>query len=118
MKKLVAPEFTASLRSSPGKLIVTAGAWLPELLGEAYAPLFKTYRQLQFWFAVENAARFSPERFPIFIWELPNSTRGIYGFPAIDGPNGGIKVASEQFRKNGRQSSSTVCCRAWTVLRC
>ena len=82
---------------SAGKLIVAAGAWLPALLGDAYAPLFKIYRQLQFWFALEDAAPFSPEGFPIFIWELQNSARGLYGFPAIDGPARGIKVASEQF---------------------
>src|ERR1043165_8575184 len=45
-----------------------------------------------------RAARpFSPEGFPICIGELQNSARGLYGFPAIDGPARGIKVASEQF---------------------
>src|SRR5204862_7539108 len=71
--------------------------WLPEVLGETHAPLVNIYRQTQFWFAVEDVAPFLPERFPIFIWELKDSTLGIYGFPAIDGPDGGIKVASEEF---------------------
>jgi len=80
---------------SAEKLIVAAGAWLPDLLPE-YARLFKIYRQVQLWFEVEDAAAFAPERFPVFIWELQNSARGIYGFPALNGANA-IKIASEEF---------------------
>jgi sarcosine oxidase len=82
-------------RYSVGRLIVAAGAWLPQLIPE-YARLFKIYRQMQFWLEVEDAQAFAPERFPIFIWELPNSKQGLYGFPALDGAQA-IKVASEQF---------------------
>jgi sarcosine oxidase len=39
---------------------------------------------------------FRPDRFPVFIWELPNSPQGIYGFPALDNC-GGIKIATESF---------------------
>jgi sarcosine oxidase len=81
---------------SSNKLILAAGAWLPELLDQRYAPLFKVYRQTQFWFQVEDVRAFAPEHFPVFIWELQNSTRGIYGFPALHGA-GAIKVASETF---------------------
>lgn len=83
-------------RYSAAKLILAPGAWLPELLGEPYASLFKVYRQTQFWLEVEGAAAFAPDRFPVFIWELQNSTRGIYGFPALDGACA-IKIASESF---------------------
>lgn len=76
-------------------LVVAAGAWLPQLLPE-YARTFQVYRQTQFWFTVEDPAAFAPERFPVFIWELRNSRRGIYGFPAIDGA-GTVKIASEEF---------------------
>lgn len=79
-----------------GKLIVAAGPWLPQLLGERYMHLFKIYRQVQFWFELHDIAPFRPERFPIFIWELQNSKQGLYGFPATDGGRA-IKVASEQF---------------------
>ena len=79
-------------------LIVAAGPWLPGLLGEKYSHHFKIYRQTLHWFDVEaNYAQFTPDRFPIFIWELPNARGGTYGFPAIDGPRGGIKIATEQF---------------------
>jgi sarcosine oxidase len=77
------------------KVIVAAGAWLPQLVPE-YAALFRVYRQVQLWFEVTDAAAFAPERFPVFIWELQNSTHGLYGFPAIDGEKA-IKIASEEF---------------------
>jgi len=79
-------------------LIVAAGPWLPGLLGEKHSRHFKIYRQTLHWFDIEaRYADFTPDRFPIFIWELPNARGGIYGFPAIDGPTGGIKIATEQF---------------------
>lgn len=77
--------------------ILAAGPWLPALLGERFARPFRVTRQAQFWFDVSaEYARFEPGRFPIFIWELQGASQPIYGFPAIDGPAGGIKVASEQ----------------------
>jgi sarcosine oxidase len=77
---------------SAAKLIVAAGAWLPQLLGPS---VFKVYRQVQFWFDVKDAAAFAPERFPIFIWEPRHAAQGIYGFPSIDGA--GFKIATEQY---------------------
>jgi sarcosine oxidase len=80
------------------RLIVTAGAWLPRLLGGDCAKLFRIYRQVLHWFAVEgDIARYVPERFPVFIWELQGETQGIYGFPAIDGAGGGFKIATESY---------------------
>ncbi|MDT9702490.1 hypothetical protein RMT89_43170, partial [Streptomyces sp. P17] len=69
----------------------------PSLLPPNIAWLFKVYRQVQFWFDVENAAAFAPDRFPIFIWDLPGGRGGVYGFPALDGPRGGIKIATESY---------------------
>jgi sarcosine oxidase len=83
---------------SAGHLIVTAGPWLPGLLGEPWSRCFRVSRQVLFWFDMQNAAAFVPERFPVFIWELQDAAQGIYGFPAIDGPRGGVKIATEQFR--------------------
>ena len=79
-------------------LIVAAGAWLPGLIGEQLARHFTVYRQTLFWFDIEGAvAPFLPERCPIFIWELQRRKQGIYGFPAIDGAGGGVKIATEQY---------------------
>ena len=79
-------------------LIVAAGPWLPELVGHDVAKLFAIHRQVLYWFHIErNHDEFSADRFPIFIWELQGKPQGVYGFPAIDGPRGGIKVSTETF---------------------
>jgi sarcosine oxidase len=50
------------------------------------------------WFDVgDRHADFTPDRFPIFIWELPHAHGAIYGFPVVGGPGAGLKVATEQF---------------------
>ncbi len=79
-------------------LIVTAGAWLPHLVPPPLARHFTVRRQVLYWFDVERAfSRFVPECFPVFIWELQGKKQGIYGFPAIDGAAGGLKVGTEQY---------------------
>jgi sarcosine oxidase len=80
-----------------GQLVVAAGPWLPSLLPERLRGLFRVYRQVQFWFDVDDAAAFAPQVFPIFIWDLPGGKGGVYGFPALDGPRGGIKIAVESY---------------------
>jgi len=80
------------------KLIITAGPWFPELIEEEYAKYFKVMRQVLFWFGIESLFEsFTPDKFPVFIWELQNNKQGIYGFPALDGPKGGFKIATEQY---------------------
>jgi sarcosine oxidase len=81
-------------------LIVAAGAWAPELLGPSFAHLLKVHRQVQCWFAPKDGVgAFRPDRFPVFIWELHTRRQGIYGFPAIDGATGGLKIATESFER-------------------
>ncbi|MBU6501015.1 MAG: N-methyl-L-tryptophan oxidase [Patescibacteria group bacterium] len=81
------------------KLIVSAGPWLPELIDKEYADLFSIRRQVMYWFDTKGSIeQFSSPRFPVFIWELQGDNQGIYGFPAVDGPRGGVKIASEQFK--------------------
>ena len=60
-----------------GVLILAAGAWLPEILGADFQPLFRVLRQVLYWFDVRrNFARFVPERCPVFIWELQGRRTG------------------------------------------
>jgi sarcosine oxidase len=90
--------FSNSAHYEAARLVVCAGPWLPALLEEAYAKLFRVVRQVMVWFDVGGSIdRFRPGRFPIFIWELRDSPQGIYGFPAMNGPSGGIKIATEQY---------------------
>jgi sarcosine oxidase len=79
-------------------LILTAGAWLPELIGPRYTAPFRVLRQLLFWFDVDGPIEpFEPPNCPVFIWELQGPKQAMYGFPAIDGPRGGVKVATQQY---------------------
>lgn len=93
-------------RYKADKLIIAAGPWLPGLLGGKLAALFQIYRQVQFWFEVDSAGAFRSPRFPVFIWELQNSKQGLYGFPAVDGARGGIKLASETFEQTTTPQSA------------
>jgi sarcosine oxidase len=74
------------------RVILAAGAWLPRFVGEL-STLFTVYRQVQFWF--EATGDFVPDRFPVFIWELPWGAQGIYGFPSLDGAT--LKIATERY---------------------
>jgi sarcosine oxidase len=74
------------------RLIITAGAWAPRMLAGLGIPL-RVERQVLYWFQPEKGIEpFLPDRFPIYIWQ---NDRGLqpYGFPAMDGPHGGVKIA-------------------------
>lgn len=82
---------TAKQTYQAGHLVVTAGPWTGAVLGNSL-PLHVT-RQVMAWFAPRGGvAPFLPERFPVFLMEYADGFPG-YGFPAIDGPDGGMKVA-------------------------
>lgn len=79
-------------------LVVAAGAWLTELFANEFSRLLRVYRQVLYWFEVEgDHAAFAPNRFPVFIWELPDTRQGIYGFPLLD--SSGLKIATEQYER-------------------
>ncbi len=78
--------------------IVAAGAWVARFLPVAYARHFAVTRQVLYWFEVgAPLERFVAPAFPVFIWELQERRHVIYGFPAVDGPAGGLKIATEQY---------------------
>lgn len=80
------------------QLIVAAGAWLREFLPPEYARHFAVTRQVLYWFDLDAPVQwFEAPAFPVFIWELQERRHVIYGFPAVDGPEGGLKIATEQY---------------------
>ncbi|WP_033340329.1 N-methyl-L-tryptophan oxidase [Catenuloplanes japonicus] len=88
-----------------GHLVVAPGAWAPRMLADLGVPLV-VERQVQYWFAPRAPiADFGPDRHPIWIWEDPDGTQ-IYGFPALDGPDGGVKVAF--FRRGQECTPDTI----------
>ncbi|MBL6617346.1 MAG: N-methyl-L-tryptophan oxidase [Reyranella sp.] len=81
------------------QLIVAAGAWLPAMLKPALAANFMVTRQVLYWFRARSEAahaEFAPDRFPVYIWQLP-APQSIYGFPATGGIEEGVKLATEQY---------------------
>jgi sarcosine oxidase len=80
------------------RLVVCPGAWAPELLADLGVP-FAVERQVMYWFEPTGGTEpFLPDRHPIFIHEDASGVQ-VYGFPAIDGPGNGAKVA---FFRRGR----------------
>ncbi|GAB3990207.1 N-methyl-L-tryptophan oxidase [Spirosoma daeguense] len=75
------------------KLILTTGAWITESLrNTSYENMLRVYRQVLYWFAIQgDYAQY--EKLPVFIL----NDRGVYGFPAVNGPEGGLKVATETY---------------------
>jgi sarcosine oxidase len=84
------------------ELVVCAGAWIRQLVPEA-EDLFAVYQQQLHWFPIERGYE-ALRHMPVYIWDLgggddpfAHMSGGFYGFPAIDGPAGGIKLATERF---------------------
>lgn len=81
---------TAAGTYEAGHLVLCPGAWAPQLLSELGLPL-TVERQVQYWF--QPVGGVGPyERHPIFIREDDDGAQ-VYGFPAMDGPDGGVKTA-------------------------
>jgi monomeric sarcosine oxidase len=73
---------------SAERLIVTAGAWAAQLLGELALHL-EVRRKSMFWFATDPRQPAAHADVPCFLYELPHGV--FYGFPRID--ERGVKVA-------------------------
>jgi sarcosine oxidase len=83
------------------QLVLCAGPWLPQLFPEG-RDIFAVHRQLLYWFPIRHGYA-ELCAMPIFVWEFSGERprfvhlHGFYGFPAIDGPDGGVKVATESY---------------------
>lgn len=83
---------TAENTYTAGQLVICPGAWAPQLLTDLGVP-FTIERQVMYWFQPDGGtAPFRPENHPVYIWEDSGGVQ-IYGFPSIDGPELGAKVA-------------------------
>ena len=75
------------------RLILTVGAWAPEVLGDLQIP-FAVQRNVLYWFSTAAHPReFMADRFPVFLFECrPGLT--LYGFPDT---GEGLKVGLHQY---------------------
>lgn len=74
--------WTARGEYSAGALVITAGAWLGQLVAGLRLPL-RVERQVLFWFdAMLNPADFRPDRCPIHVWEYEPG-KHFYGLPDV-----------------------------------
>ena len=81
---------------SAKKVIVTAGPWVDRFLPQGAPPL-RAMRQVLYWFDIDSGYD-ELRDLPTFIWIYGEGGDDyMYGFPARDGPGGGMKLATEQF---------------------
>lgn len=83
---------------SAAKLVVSAGPWVDALVPDL-ASRFTVYRQVLYWFAIQDTSRYeSYAEMPVYMWEFGvGADDFVYGFPMVDGPEGGAKVATESY---------------------
>lgn len=84
-----------------GKLIIASGPWVQQVLPREYKDIFTLQRLTLFWYGLTDAARAeytSYRDMPRYGWAYDTGQpfgKGVYGFPALDGPDGGIKIACD-----------------------
>ena len=75
--------------------MIAAGAWAPGLLSDLGLAL-RVERQVVCWFTPDLGAvpyeRWTSEELPVYI-EQTDGNPDFYGFPMVDGPAGGLKLA-------------------------
>lgn len=90
---------TTKDRYSAERVVAAVGPWITTVFPDpSLSRLLKVYRQILHWFPMTpgTESSFAATRFPAFVWSFGNGPSDyMYGFPAIDGPSGGVKVATE-----------------------
>jgi sarcosine oxidase len=81
--KLIRVETTRSVYHTR-KLIITAGAWIGELIA-SLKPILKVTRQLILWVQPDAPDLYLPERFPCWMVAAPEISGAWYGFPYLNG---------------------------------
>ena len=80
------------------RLVICPGAWAPALLGftgMAFSPQRLVVTRFQ---PADGLAPFLPDRYPFWLWDIGDGGRlgfrgFLYGAPALDGPDGGVKLS-------------------------
>lgn len=84
-------------RIAAGRVVLTAGAWLPGLAAGAMADLVRIHRQTLLWYEPDEPRLYDPAACPVFIWmHGAAETDYLYGFPVLPGEPG-VKVGTERY---------------------
>ncbi|RMF84356.1 MAG: N-methyl-L-tryptophan oxidase, partial [Planctomycetota bacterium] len=86
-----------------GSLVLCAGPWSAELLGELNPPL-SVLRTVQHWFAAFDPQSLTPPAFPVYGWQTAMGF--FYGFPSLDGRT--VKAAEHGGRPAARGADALV----------
>ncbi len=79
------------------KVILAAGPWVRTLLPKPLATQFSIYRQVIYWFEVEQPAQFHSDRLPFLIWIGDTQEEYFSLFPYVAGGTVGAKVLTEEY---------------------
>ncbi|HEY1521818.1 MAG TPA: N-methyl-L-tryptophan oxidase [Solirubrobacteraceae bacterium] len=95
---------TSGRTTQAAELVLCAGPWITKLWPDA-GSMFAIQPQCLHWFPICRGHD-ALAAMPIFIWGVEVDEdefahgMGFYGFPAIDGPHGGVKLATEVYGTN------------------
>lgn len=83
--------------ASADKLILSAGAWMADLVPRAYRRGLRVCRQVIYWFEAEDIGAFAPDVFPWVIW-IGDKLEDFWSvFPAPRDGMRGVKMVTEQY---------------------
>lgn len=77
------------------KLVVCAGPWVKELLGEPFSTQLTTTRQVLHWYPISTETNENWLGHPVFIW-IHGDGEGFYGLPSLADPTL-LKVANANY---------------------
>lgn len=102
---------TGSDRHHLDALVITAGSWTSELLGDWDLPL-QVERQLMVWLRPRAGEDLAPGRFPVFLHDRSDGD-GFYGLPSPDGGSvkgarhhGGERTSARALRRNWEEAEA------------
>ncbi len=79
------------------KLVLTTGAWMSDFMPPSHQTPFKVYRQVFYWFEVDDLASFDVSTFPFIIW-IGKTLEDYYCiYPVMDGSVPALKMMTEQY---------------------
>ncbi len=74
------------------RVVLACGPWTDQILPDLHLPL-SVVRMVMHWFKpIDRPEQFLPDRCPVYIWQLDDGVQ-FYGFPAMGGTAGAVKVA-------------------------